>query len=260
MIDGVTQTAPATASMASGNGDTDCNFGLVDNGVTWDLALDDVLISQTTGDYPIGPGQVHGVTFDQAAAAEHQSITTTQWQYGTITGSTFTSTANFASDTETDSRSRLNDLGVADGAGAIRMNAGSAGQAGNARWPLASPTVDLETPPNGVRGIFTGQEPSTGTNNATVRVLLGASTTNIFSGNPGWGTSWDYIGAILSRPGGGVWTAQDIRDLKIEMDSTDSAPALHIGGAVIEVDYPDVRFQPRQRMGMDPPTPHYRVF
>ena len=191
--------------------------------------VDDVLIyTGSAGDYPIGnQQQVIVVTFDQSAAAEHQSITTTEWQYTDDWSNYF----NFTGQNETDSRSRLDDLTSADG---IRMNAGAAGQAGNARWSLANPSPDPGTVPAGVMGWSYVSEASGGVQNLIVRALLSGNTTDLM--NKDIGT--EYVKGIVARPGGGSWTNQDIRDLKLEIDSTDSAPNIYVYGVLFEVAYP----------------------
>lgn len=195
-------------------------------------------------DYPVGMKAVVGITLDQTAAAEHQSITTTQWDY-TDNFSTF---SNFASQAETDSRSRLNTLDTANG---IRMN-NAAAVAGNARWPLASLPANVAWP-YAVRGLFSGREASAGTNNAIVRLYLGGSTTDLFNADPSWGTTWNYIAGLLTtKPGGGAWTVNDVNSLRLEVDSTDASPNVWLGGLVVEVSTgpPSLSFSPRTNRNM----------
>jgi hypothetical protein len=226
-IDGVAQTQETgTASGAS----TDVTLTIgIGSTATCDVSIDDLIISETSGDYPIGPGRVVGIS--PSGAADHQSITTTQWQ----TTSDFSAFTDFTGQTESVSAPLIDDLTA--GTDGIRMNGGAGGQAGNARWSFADPSPDPGLAPNGVRGIVVHQDASSGTNNITERILLSASTANIFSGNPA--AAWEYRAATFALdPGTGAWSAQDIRDLQFEIDSTDTNPAVWFGGVVCEVDYP----------------------
>jgi hypothetical protein len=201
--------------------------------------FDDMALSTTAADFPLPGGRVIGITVDQSAAAEHQSITLTQWQYT----DDFSSFTNFASSSETDSRSRINDLSYTTG---IRLNGGASGQAGNARWSLADPSPDPNVTVNWMRGIVAGRDPTggAGTNNLLVRILIGASTTNILNADPG-GAANTWVGAMIGNPLGNIpFTPQNVRDMKIEIDSSDSNPAVWVGGVFIEIDYQYASEQP----------------
>lgn len=186
--------------------------------VTSTVDYDDWVLSYDSSDYPIGPQKVLGFTVDQAANAEHQSITTTEWQYT----DDFSGFTNFASGTETDSRSRLASF---DSTSGVRMNAAGA-VAGNGRWKMAAP-AGLDTDPYAVQVITPVRESAAGTNNATLRMLLSGSTSNIFSGDPGWGTTWNWLRLCMATtPAGGAWAQADVDALRYEMDSTDAAPEI----------------------------------
>lgn len=198
---------------------------------TVDIHFDDWVASETSADYPLGAHGIRGFTVDQAAAAEHQAITLAEWQY-TDDFSAFTS---FASQVETDSRSRIDDLTSADG---IRMNAAAA-VAGNARWKLAAPSGLPGVAPWAVQAIALARESAAGTNNATLRLYSGGSVANIYSGSPAWGTTWNFLRAIfLTNPSGASWTDSDIDGLRLEVDSTDAAPEIWLGGVHFEVVQP----------------------
>ena len=209
--------------------------------------FDDLLTSVTSANYPLPDFQALGATLDQATAAQHQTITTSQVQY-TDNFSTFT---NLTGKTETDSRSRLDDLNTSDG---IRMNT-TAALAGNLRWPLAAPANPSGAAPLGVSALVPAREASTGTNNATFRMYLSASTTNIFSANPGWGTTWNYLGLMMaSKPGGGAWASADIANLKLETDSTDASPNVWLSGLQLEIAYPSPSGRRSHGLSPEPPS------
>jgi hypothetical protein len=235
-VDGVAYGQASVGSQAATNMANyvlDANATGTDDphGCSWDY--DDVVLSTTTGDYPLGEAQVVGITADQAAAAAHQSITTTQWD----TTSNFSSFTNFTGQTETTSRGLINDLDTADG---IRVvTSASAAAAGNARWPVADPVGDPGTDPWAVTLITAGREASAAANNVILRTLVGASTTDHFNADPGWGTTWNYIRSIMTaKPGGGAWTRQNVLDINFEMDSTDATPAIWLSGFFYEVAFP----------------------
>lgn len=227
-VDGVSQTqrSPAIASGTLTGSTGSYNHGNASS----TTRMDNYAQSATSGDYPLGAIPIEGITADQAAAAEHQSITTSQWQY---TDNTFTGATNFSGDNETDSRSRINDLEITK---AIRMSVSTA-IAGNGRWPIADPLRQID--PISVAWLGAVREASTGTNDATLRTLLNGNTTNHFTGNPGWGTTLTFLRSQMdTRPGGGAWTLQDLKDIRFEMDSTDASPAVWLGGFVYEIAFP----------------------
>jgi hypothetical protein len=226
-VDGV-HIGQASVGGSAADTDTTLDIGVI-SAVTCDFSFDDLYVSSTLVDAPIGPGRVVGIF--PSGAADHQSITTTEWQ----TTSDFSAFTNFTGANETTSAPLIDDLTA--GTDGIRLNAGAGGQAGNARWSFADPSPDPNVAPIGVRGIVVHQDASSGTNNITERILLSGSTSNIFSGNPA--AAWEYRAALFTTdPGGGAWSAQDIRDLQFEIDSTDTNPAVWFGGVVVEVDYP----------------------
>lgn len=236
-IDGVEQTQPTSLATAvsvfrrNGVG----YYGVGNK--TGEIWFDDLVTIDGTDQtmWPIGSFDIESITADQTAAAAHQTITTTEWQYGTISGSTFTSIGNFTGVAETDSRSRLNDLSIAT---AIRMNAGAAGQAGNGRWPVANcPLVGI---PRAVAILVAHQQAAAGTSQLIARTLVGGSTTDHFNAAYSQGTTVGYLyGCMDTTPGGSAWTVAGVDALNFELDSTDSTPAIHIGGFVYQVAFPD---------------------
>ena len=190
-----------------------------------DLRVDDLVYSQTEADYPLGKYGVIRVVPE--GAASHQSITLTEWD----TTTDFSAFSDFTASDESTSAALLDDLNTTDG---IRC----AGTAGNPRWNLSNPT-HLSGKIDAVRSLITVREASAGTNNATIRIRAsGGTTSNIFSGNPGWGTTWNYLGLMsTSVPGGSGWSTTDVEGLTLEADSTDAAPAWWMGGYTAEVAY-----------------------
>jgi hypothetical protein len=111
-VDGNAQTQATEGGHAA---DTNTKAAVVDAGLHTsgnnDFYYDDILVSVTSSDYPIGNIEIEGVTADQSAAAEHQSIVASE-SYYTDDFSAFTA---ITSASETDSRSRLDDLNTTDG-------------------------------------------------------------------------------------------------------------------------------------------------
>jgi hypothetical protein len=112
-VDGVTQTQATKSGQVAGQAWSRFDLYGGDSADAHGNSFDhdDVIVSVTSGDYPLGEVQVIGITADQSAAATHSGIVTTEVQY-TDDFSAFT---DFASATETDSRSRLDDLNTSDG-------------------------------------------------------------------------------------------------------------------------------------------------
>lgn len=236
-VDGVEQTVPTSSATALSTFSAIALGAFGFGNRTVEFWFDDAIAVDGTDQsmFPIGPVTIQGLF--PAGAGEHQSITLTQWQ----TTSDFSSFANFTASNESTSAPLLDDLNTTDG---IRMNSATS-QAGNARWSLADPSPAQAVAPLGMRGIVTSRDASAGTNNLTARILLGASTTNIYNADPG-STTWVYLAATLARPGGGSWTQSDPASLKVELDSTDASPAVWVGGICIEVAWPLAKSQPRR--------------
>lgn len=109
---------------------------------------------------------------------------------------------------------------------------------GNLRYPTAVTTTSPGTVPAAVSFILAGGEASAGTNDCTVRTYLGGSTTNHFTGDPGWTTA-QYLRYIMTaKPGGGAWADSDIANIKTEIDTTDCNPSVYIYGFFYEIAYP----------------------
>lgn len=193
-----------------------------------DHRYDNLLYSITSGDYPFGRYYVTSIA--PSGAASHQTITTTEWDTGTgLTGTP--SWTNFTGQNETTSAPFLDDFDRDNG---FRMNTTGA-PAGNARWNLSNLAPQFIAP-LAARSIIAVREASTGTNNATYRMLGNATTVNIFSGNPGWGTTWNYLALLMTtEPGGAAWTVAKINALQAEADSTDASPNPWCSGWITEV-------------------------
>lgn len=194
------------------------------------IYVDDFLYSNTQADYPFGPHAI--IALVPTSAAVHQSITTTEWQY-TDDFSVFN---NFVSATEVESATRIDDLNTTDG---IRMNGGASGQAGNGRWNLNDP-IHPSPKPVALRSLTNFTRASAATDNYTVRIRSASGTTsNIFSGAPATTTPTWTNAVLLSTdcPGGTGWTLKEVEGLTLEMDSTDTNPAVHVGGYVGEMAY-----------------------
>lgn len=95
--------------------------------------------------------------------------------------------------------------------------------------------------PIALRSLISFADASTGTNNLIARIrAAGGTTSDIFNGDPA-STTWQYA-ALLSTsvPGGSGWTTADVEGLQFEIDSTDTDPAIYVGGFLGEMAYYDV--------------------
>ena len=189
---------------------------------------DDIIESATGADYPIGEGGSVGVYVSQALPAEHQSITLSEWNYiDSIPGAG----TNFASQVETDSRSRIGNFTTTTG---IKLT--GAALAGFTRWPMA--TAAFTSAPNAVQGYVMQMEESAGTDNAEWRISLGGGSTTAIYNATVPNTSMEIRLAQLARPGGGAWAAADLATLKFEGDSSDATPPVYLAGMALEIDAP----------------------
>lgn len=240
-IDGIDQTnvtASSSATTFTRIGPRHDNVtGTDTNGSVFNY--DDITVGNTFSDYPLGWLKTYGTTLSQSATPNHSSLTLTEWQ----TTSDFSSFTNFTSSTETVSRGLLNDLSGTNGG--IRMNAGDGGQAGGgARWPIAAiagaPSVD----PSCVSTISTFTEASAGTNNITLRTRVTNSGTSVnvhYGGDFTPPAAWEYWrSSNPTAPGGSAWKNSDIGNLQFEATSSDSNPAIWLGGVFLEVGFPDL--------------------
>lgn len=114
---------------------------------------------------------------------------------------------------------------------------------GNARWPVADPA--LGGIPVAVSCIFVARESAAGTNNITFRTLVGASTTNHFNADPGWGTTWNYVRSTMAlTPASTPWTQNDVNGINFEADSTDLNPEVWLSGFFYEIAYTTMTLEP----------------
>lgn len=200
--------------------------------ITADFYIDDIVIidGTDTSMFPMGDRKVLGFTADPSRPAEHQSINLADWQ----TTPDFSAFTNFASQTEQVSAGYIDDLDIANG---IQIT-NAADVTGNARWPLTAPSPGNYAPDAVAALIAVREAGASATSNVTFRSYLSGSTIDVFSGDPPWGVTWNYLLVVMdNRPGGGEWTQTDISQLRFEADSTDASPAIWLAGIVYEVSY-----------------------
>jgi hypothetical protein len=231
-IDGVEQPTPTTLAQAISSGGCVACGAFAPTVRTVEYQFDDLVAVDGTDQsmWPLGGFDIRGITVDQTVASDHQG-TLTGWSY---TDNDFTGSTAIASGAETVSRSRIDDLGGIDG---VQQNNVTPG--GSLRYPIADPP-QLGVP-RAVSLYTASKESATGVNNATFRTLVSGSTTNHFTGDPGWGTTLSYLMSCMdTRPAGGAWTLTDVNGINFEFLSTDGSPNPRLMGVVYEVAFPDI--------------------
>lgn len=112
-IDGVEQPTPTGFASAASTEKSTTVGAFSPSNRTVEFWFDDLVMVDGTDQsmFPLGGFDIEPITADQAAAADHQSLTVSEIQYT----DNFSSFTNFTGNNETDSRSRLDDLSMADG-------------------------------------------------------------------------------------------------------------------------------------------------
>jgi hypothetical protein len=247
-VDGVPQTqvtraATATAFIAFRHG---CSFQTT-NPTNYIVNVDDVTLSETLADYPLGPGLVAGLHL--RADGTHNMSAVTDFKVN--------NTTNMSSINPTDTWTHL--VGLMDNITDFLAASGvSAGE--YLEWLLESMPDALVI--NGVEFVMSCHSAGTAANKATLRMIDGATTIDVF-------TDLDISNAALSlfsttmltAPSGGAWTKAKLDALKLRWGSSwtavDISPVPFIDGVRLEVDYVPLPTQPLVRLQAVPRAAFY---
>jgi uncharacterized delta-60 repeat protein len=225
VVDGVSQTQVSTAIAASTL--SGVHVGQLGTGLGAGVALfDDWAVSATSADYPLGSGKVVGLT--PSGTGTHSGETAFDYTAnGAASWTAFTAGTDNNLVGDTGSAPTLSDWPPAYVAGVsgrlVRQNItgkyleyqlGDSGEA---------------APPNAVRvvGAHDSATPAA-VQNATLTVMLGASSTLAYTLDPIAGGTNYGAGILTTRPGGGLWTAADVDAIRLRLNSS------NIGTAVAE--------------------------
>lgn len=211
-VDGVAQT---TVTRATGGSANTVNIGTgispdsASGSVHPSLLYDDLAISTTSGDYPIGHGKVLGFAPNEVLNV----ATTTQHQ---CTTNNFGASANIVANTSPGCAGAIDEWPVTTGgtADAIRTSAD------NGEYQVGLANTTEPNPPRAVRitGAIRESAVSSTRNRLdahTCTALACAPRTNVYN-TDATGTTIQYVGGTLSSaPGGGAWTIADFNNLRL---------------------------------------------
>lgn len=222
MVDGVAQT-PVTRAVATNPFDQ-FSIGNTLGGTTAYVAnFDDVAVSQTTADYPLGNIAVEGLAPQQSGT--HQNAPS----FGISTdGGASWAALTAEDDALPGSSSTLDEYPAV-------FTPGTSGDilrqtVANDYLEYRIADSDRADPPISVRALGTHSAATPATaQNARLIASLGGSTSILYTQDPGdpSNSRWTWNGLMNTRPGGGVWTAADIDNLRVRLSST------NIGGAAV---------------------------
>lgn len=220
-VDGVRQT-PLVGGDQDIIGFTQLSVGNTRGGDSaYTAEFDDVAISQTIADYPIGPSAIDALLPTQIGT--HSSPTNFEasinggasWTALTDTPGMFPGSAAYLDDAPVE---------FTPGTSGKLVRQTAAG--GYLEYDLANPSRTI--PPIAVRGIGVHSAPTASTTqNATLTAFDGAAVTPLYTGDPGdpAHSLWAFQGIMNTKPSGGPWTTQHIDDLRLRLSSTNAGTA-----------------------------------
>lgn len=234
MVDGVPLTQ-ATLAQAADTVDG-LTFGAsIGSNVTADVYYDDIVCSQTAGDYPIGPGRVVGLSPN--ADGTH-SFTDNDFEYNDTTA--FTPSA-------TDVYTYVDERPITAIADFISQNViRSTGYVEVQLEDLVGTIAAI----HGIEVISTHHSAATQANNSTMKLNDGGTLQDVYTSKDWSQTTAVFQGtSIASAPSGGRWTQDKINALRIRWGyAGDITPAPYFDGLLVEVSYTEM------------PPPHRRPF
>jgi hypothetical protein len=238
------------ATVAAGNETcVSVRLGVSGGSHTFDYYVDDIAVSGTTGDYPLGPGTTFGL-YPSGDGAHSYSATTDFLDGGTAQAALAASGSEV--DTWLSLRSKA-DGGLSntvDNSNFVTNATG--GTTEYLRWNFENLPAGAVTV-NAVASVSTHHGQSTTANTQSMKIIdVSAvapeiSVLGTFSGGPPANTA--ATGVDLSETSicvvyrcaavgetTGAWTAANVNDLGVHWSSTDVAPDTYIDGICLEVD------------------------
>lgn len=247
-VDGVSTTQYSVASAASAS--TSFTIGVL-TADTCNIYIDNLTISGTSGDYPIGAGVVAGLY--PAADGAHNYSANTDFLDGGTAQALLQATAANEHDTFLSLRSKI-DGGLSttiDNANFVTDSAGLTTE--YLRWYFENVPGDAASI-NGVASVST-HHAATATANAQTMKLIDVSAApapemNVLGTWSGTPANTAATGVDLSETTivtvykcaatavtTGAWTVANVNDLGVQWGATDVSPAAYIDGICLEVDY-----------------------
>jgi hypothetical protein len=239
-VDGAAGTDKTNA--VAGASDTTFWFGLPNGSVTGDVYFDDILITNSSADFPIGPGYVNH--FVPTSDGTHTATTTTIVK-GTIAAPTGGGNVNGA----TDVFNRVNSVpllgGVSDNT--FLVNQQTSGTTLYAE-EIFGPAPGISTPtvgPRAVEVITADREGSTSTADFTVKINDNGTESTVIARGVVAGVVTDRYATkqFATAPTGGAWNANSsgnaaFNNIRARFGySSDAAPDQYWRGIMIEAEF-----------------------
>lgn len=224
----------ATSATAANSSATSIVYGFA-NTCTADALIDDLLISITTGDYPIGAGKV--LSFVPNADGTHTSTST-----NIVKGTTGTPVGAAITSSTTDAFNWVNGRPILGGASDNTRLINQQTVASTEYVEIAFEDTTEVNPPRAVEVLTADREASTATANFQTKLNDNGTEDAIANrGTVAGSTSDRYITKqYATMVGGGAWTLARFNGLKARFGySSDATPDQYWRGIMIEAEFPE---------------------
>ena len=199
------------------------------NSKTFDVFLDDLIVSETSGDYPLGTGYV--LSYIPNADGTHNIAGANDFER-TLTGTDITNATTTA-------WQLIDDRPLESVATDFINGIAPPNATDYVEWQYEDSAEAVA--PRTVEAIFGHHDAGgAGTNNFTVTLRRNGTgdTSNIFSGTTNVGATLTYKRAhFATAPGGAAWTDAIFDDLRSRFLVTDASPDPYIDGIMLEAEF-----------------------
>jgi len=225
-VDGTSLTQYSTALASQNIGNNNLVLGNVLNNATFDFYYDDVVLSVTSADYPMGAGTIEA--FSPASDGTH-SVTSTNFIKGSAGATITTST--------TDSYLLVDDVPLGLTADDF-INQQTASSAQYTENKFA--TTLNSSAPWGLDVMVGYHEQSTNACNSTIKLNDNGTEDTIVAQSSNGVTSIRFATkAYATMVGGGAWTLARFNNLRVRFGySSDATPDVYFDCAMIEAAFP----------------------
>jgi len=228
----VNGTACGQLSGLSNTARSSLNIGVIGGTATADVYFDDLLISRTVADYPLGAG--HVISYIPNADGTHNVASTNDFER-TLTGTDIDNAT-------TDAYQLIDDRPLPFAASDFISVIAPPNSSDYVEWQYED-TTELGFP-QAVDALFTHHDAGTGgTNNFTVtlRDHVGATSGDIWTGTTTVGATVTCRRTVFTTVPGtaNAWTTTKFNALRSRLLSSDAAPDIYIDGAMLEVAFPE---------------------
>jgi hypothetical protein len=226
------QATFATAAVTTPN---QAEVGCFGATVTADGLFDDVVLSQTSADYPIGNGQVYH--FVPTSDGTHNVAGANDFE--------FSGTGTDITNATTTANTLIGKVPLDSGTPTTYIRLIAPPNATDYVECIYGPAPGISTPtvaPRAVEVITVHSSLSTGTNNIRLAVNDNGTTDDVFNGNAATATTCVYARKhYATAPTGGAWTvaagAGNFNDLRVRCLTNDAAPDPYFVCTMIEAEF-----------------------